>query len=63
MASDDLKVVQTLFDVAHLTMSDDELERFARNYGLLRAQANALYREDFRPEAPALAFDPLSQYS
>jgi Asp-tRNA(Asn)/Glu-tRNA(Gln) amidotransferase C subunit len=63
MADHDLTVVKMLFDLAHLTMSDDELERFAQNYATLRAQADALYREDLRPEAPALAFDPLREYA
>jgi hypothetical protein len=63
MPADDLTTVKMLFDLAHITMSEDEYERFGRTYGSLRAQTDALYREEFRQEAPALSFDPLSEYA
>lgn len=63
MAEDALGTVKLLFGLAQITMSDEELERFARSYPTLRAQADGLYREDFRQEAPALAFDPQAAFS
>jgi Asp-tRNA(Asn)/Glu-tRNA(Gln) amidotransferase C subunit len=63
MPSDDLTTVKRLFELAHITMSEEEYDQFARNYATLRAQADALYREDLRQEAPALAFDPLHEYA
>ena len=62
MADDDLHTVKVLFDQAQITMSDEELERFGQTYRSLRAQADALYREDLREEIPALAFDPMDAY-
>lgn len=63
MSGEDTTTVKTLFDLAQLTMSDEELATFARNYPTMRAQADALYRDEFVPESPALAFDPLEAYS
>ncbi len=63
MPSDDLTTVTTLFDLAQITMSEEEYERFGRTFGALRAQADALYRDDLRSEAPILVFDPLSEYA
>lgn len=62
MADEDLDTVRVLFDQAQITMSDEELMRFSRNYRSLRAQADALYREDLHQETPALTFDPLNAY-
>lgn len=63
MPEDARQTVKLLFDLAAITMSDEELERFARSYPTLRAQADALYREEFRQEAPALAFDARTAFA
>jgi hypothetical protein len=63
MVDNDMTVVKMLLDIAHLTVSEEELERFSRTYSAIRVQADALYREEFRSEQPALAFDPLSEYT
>lgn len=62
MPDDSLPIVKVLFDVAQITMSNEELEQFGRTYSWLRAQADALYREDLRQEEPSLSFDPLKAY-
>jgi hypothetical protein len=63
MPEDATEAVKLLFDLAQITMSSEELERFARTYPTLRAQADALYREEFRSEAPALAFDARAAFA
>ena len=55
-------IVRALLDAAGLTVSDDELAGFVRMYPILRGQADALYRPDMEPEAPALHFDPTVAY-
>jgi hypothetical protein len=62
MPTDDVTTVAKLFDLAQITMSQEEIQRFARTFGSLRAQADALYRDDLRSEAPVVIFDPLSAY-
>lgn len=44
--SDTAAAVKVLLDAAQLTVSDEEFERFARTYGALRSQADALYQEE-----------------
>ena len=55
-------IVRALLDAAGLTVSDDELSGFVRMYPILRSQADALYRPEMEPEAPALHFDPTVAY-
>lgn len=55
--------VRVLMDGARLTVSDEEFQRFVKNYPTMRQQADALYRPELRPEAPAVAFDPQVDYS
>jgi hypothetical protein len=61
--NDAATTVKTLLGVAQLTVSEEEFDRFVGSYPTLRAQADALYRPDLRFEAPALAYDPLVDYS
>lgn len=63
MPEDVRETVKLLFDLAQITMSEEELERFAWSYPTLRAQADALYGEQFRQEAPALAFDARAAFA
>lgn len=60
---DPTTTVKTLFDLAGVSMSDKELERFARSYPTIRAQADALYRDEFNSESPMLTFNPLDTYA
>lgn len=53
--------VKVLLDQAQLAVSEQEFEKFVMTYPALRSQADALYREDLRVEAPALAYDPLAE--
>lgn len=62
MAEDALETVKLLFGLAQITMSDEELDRFARVYPTLRAQTDGLYREEFRQEAPAPVFDAAAAF-
>ncbi len=61
-SGDTATVVGALLDAAGLTVSDDELAGFVRMYPILRGQADALYRADMEPEAPALHFDTTVGY-
>ena len=63
MADDALETVKLLFRLAQITMSDEELETLAKSYPTMRAQADALYSEEFRQEGPALTFDPQAAYA
>jgi len=55
-------IVKLLFHLAGISMSDEELESFAGSYPAIRASADALYREEFSAESPAMPFNPLSSY-
>lgn len=63
MSRDSLATVKLLFELAQIAMSDEEMEAFARTYPTARDQADALYREEFGPASPALAFDPMTAYA
>jgi hypothetical protein len=60
MATDVAMTVKALLDVAQLTVSTQEFERFSSLYPALRAQADALHLLDMDAESPALAFDPIT---
>lgn len=62
-ATAELAIVKTLFDLAHITMADDELAGLARSFPAIRAQADSLYRDEFQSESPVLVFDPAAPYS
>ncbi|MBO0693407.1 MAG: hypothetical protein J2P58_10965 [Acidimicrobiaceae bacterium] len=62
MSGEDTTTVRMLFDLAGLSMSDEELERFARIYPTVRAGVDALYRDEFNEESPAMTFNPLTPY-
>ena len=49
-------VVTVLFSAAGLTVPEDELDQFARQYPGLRRQADGLYRPELRTEEPCLRF-------
>jgi hypothetical protein len=59
LASYDAMGVKVLLDMAHLTVSDEELEGLARSYAVVRAQADGLYLPELQYEWPAMTFDPL----
>jgi hypothetical protein len=63
VASENLAVVKVLLDAAGVTVSEEELERFAASYATVRAQADGLYRPDLRFESPAVSFDPEAEYA
>jgi hypothetical protein len=54
--------VRSLLDAAGLSVSEDEFAGFVRMYPIMRAQADAMYRPDLEPEAPAVRFDPTVGY-
>jgi hypothetical protein len=53
-----VETVTALLAAAHLTVSDDELERFVAVYPTMRAQADSLYMPHLKDEELALGFDP-----
>ena len=47
---------------AQLTVSDNEMATFIRDYPLIRQAADALYLPEIDPDEPAIKFDPLDFY-
>lgn len=56
------QTIKTLLEAAKLTVSDEEIEKFADIYPLLRAQADGLDLPHLETESPAVAFDPTVGY-
>ena len=64
MTEDDASTaVRVLLDAARITMSDEEFARLVAGYPTIRAQTDALYREELRNESPAVSYDPLVDFS
>jgi hypothetical protein len=61
MALDAETVVRTLLDTANLTVSDEEFDRFAHSYPVLRYVADGLYLPELEAEEPAVSFDPAAE--
>jgi hypothetical protein len=57
------EIVTAILAAAQLTVSDDELATFVRDYPLIRKSADALYLPDLEPDEPAIRFDPLDFYT
>ena len=55
-------IVTSILAAAQLTVSDDELATFVKDYPLIRQAADALYLPELAPDEPAIRFDPLDFY-
>ena len=55
-------IVTSILAAAQLTVSDDELATFVKDYPLIRQAADALYLPELGPDEPAIRFDPLDFY-
>jgi hypothetical protein len=59
------QIVPAIRAAAQLTVSDDELATFVKDYPLIRKAADALYLPELglEPDEPANKFDPLDFYA
>ncbi|HZX04754.1 hypothetical protein [Kribbella sp.] len=55
-------IVTSILAAAQLTVSDDELATFVKDYPLIRQAADALYLPELAPDEPAIRFHPLDFY-
>jgi hypothetical protein len=56
-------IVTAMLAAAQLTVSDEELATFVKDYPLIRQAADALYLHELAPDEPAIRFDPMDFYS
>ncbi|HEY0688884.1 MAG TPA: hypothetical protein VGD71_07565 [Kribbella sp.] len=59
------EIVTAILAAAQLTVSDDELATFVKDYPVMRKAADALYLPELglEPDEPANKFDPLDFYA
>jgi hypothetical protein len=53
--------VRVLLEAAELAISDEEFDRYVKDYPVIRAAADSLYLPELDSVSPAIDFDPAGQ--